>query len=288
MGLGYDLTRIGSNLEAVRVLREPTVDPDLVAELGGSGAPVRWEHLTSPEAAAQVARSDAVIIPFGATEQHGPHLAMSVDTDIVHHVALGVSAATGIAVAPPVAYGVSGSHGSFPGTVGVRPETMIALVEDLVATLHATGVRQFVLLNGHAWNHGALDVSAEKLRVRYDDARVRSLSYATAYPGSEIDGRCDLGRSLMHANYFETSVMLHVHPEAVHMDRAVSQQDRDSFWDYRSDQVSPSGVWGRDVDQATAANGSRETDRLIATTARAIASGVAEPWPKPVWDPKAV
>jgi creatinine amidohydrolase len=263
------------------LLREPTVDPALVAELGGPGTPVRWEHLTSPEAGEQVARSDAVIIPFGATEQHGPHMAMSVDTDIVSHVALGVSAATGVAVAPPVAYGVSGSHGGFPGTVGVTPETFIALVEDLVASLYATGLRQFVLLNGHAWNAGSLDVSAEKLRVRYDDARVRSLAYATAYPGPEIDGRVDKGRSLMHANYFETSVMLHIHPEAVHMERAVSQQDRDSFWDYRADQVSPSGVWGRDIDQATAENGASEVERLIATTARYVASGVAEPWPSP-------
>jgi creatinine amidohydrolase len=262
-------------------MREPVVDPRLVAELGGPGTPIRWEALTSPETAEQVARCTAVILPFGATEQHGPHLALGVDTDIVHHVALGVSAATGVAVVPPLAYGVSASHGAFPGTTGLRPETMIAVVEDLVDGLHAHGLRQFVLLNGHAWNHGVLDVSAEKLRVRHGDARVRSLAYATAYPGPEIDGRCDHGRALMHANYFETSVMLHVHPEAVHLERAVSQRDRDSFWDYRTDQVSPSGVWGRDIEQATAANGERETARLIATTARAVAAGVAEPWPSP-------
>jgi creatinine amidohydrolase len=261
------------------MLREPTVDPGLVAELGGTGLPVRWERLTSPEAADQVARHDAVIVPVGATEQHGPHLAMGVDTDIVYHVALGVSAATGIAVTPPLHYGVSASHGGFAGTVGLRPETMIAVVEDLTATLYSTGVRQFVLLNGHAWNHGVLDVSADKLRTRYDDVRVRSLSYATAYPGREIDGRCDKGRALMHANYFETSVMLHIHPEAVHMERAVSQRDRDSFWDYRTDQVSSSGVWGRDIEQATAENGAREVERLIATTSRAVAAGAAEPWP---------
>lgn len=263
------------------MLREPTVDTALVAELGGTGTAIRWEGLTSPEAGEQVRRSDAILLPFGATEQHGPHMAMSVDTDIVYHVALGVSAATGVAVAPPLAIGVSASHGSFPGTIGLRPETMIAVVEDLVDSLHATGLRQFILLNGHAWNAGVLDVSAEKTRTGHDDVRVRSLAYATAYPGPEIDGRCDKGRSLMHANYFETSVMLHIHPDVVHMDRAVSQQDRDSFWDYRTDQVSPSGVWGRDIDQATAENGSSEIERLIATTARAVAAGVAEPWPTP-------
>src|SRR4029079_19726806 len=99
---------IGSNQEAL-VLREPTVDPALAAELGGTGAPIRWEGLTSPDAGEQVARNNAVIIPLGSTERHAPRLAMSVDSDIVYPVALGVSAVTGVAVAPPVVYGVSAS-----------------------------------------------------------------------------------------------------------------------------------------------------------------------------------
>jgi len=261
-------------------VRRPEFDPALAAELGGTGEAIAWEELTSPDVAALVERMDAIILPFGAIEQHGPHMPLCVDWQVVTYVAQGVSALTGVPHAHPIVYGVSGSHGSFPGTMGVRPETMIALVEDLVEWLYRSGIRQVVLLNGHAWNAGTLEVCAEKIRVRYDDLRVRPLAYATMYPGPEIEAKVTYGRALMHANYFETSVMLSLSPELVHMDRAVSHVDTDSFWDYRSDQVSASGVWGREIETATAEHGQSEIDRCTVTTARAVAAAVREPWPK--------
>jgi creatinine amidohydrolase len=257
----------------------PDVDPDLAGRLGGSGRPVRWELLTAQETAEVVARTPAAIIPAGATEQHGPHLPTGVDSDICRHVALGVSALTGVPVLPALTYGVSASHGRFPGSVGIRPETMIAMVEDITDDLYARGVRDFVLLNGHTWNHGALDVSAEKLRTRYDDARVRALAYVTMYPGPEIVGHAEHGRGLLHAGYFEMAIMMHLRPELVDRERIVSQQDRPSFWDYRLDQASPSGVWGRRVDEATPEHGAAELRRCIETTAEAVAAAIAEPWP---------
>jgi creatinine amidohydrolase len=257
----------------------------LAGELGGPGRPVRWEQLTWPEAAELTARQDAVIIPVGAVEQHGPHLPLSVDSLIGEEVAHAVSAATGVPVLPTLTYGVSGSHGDFAGTVALRPETMIAVVADLVDSLHERGVRQFILLNGHIWNSGSLDVSAEKLRVRYRDARVRALGYVTMYPGPEVDGHVIYGRGLMHANFFETSVMLHLHPELVRMDRATSHVDVDSFWDYRMDQVSNTGVWGRDVTDANAQHGAAEFARCVETTARAVAKAIREPWPDPTHRP---
>jgi creatinine amidohydrolase len=257
----------------------------LTAELGGSGVPVAWEELTWPEAGSTAERLDAVIIPVGAIEQHGPHLPLSVDTTICEAVARGVSAVTGVAVIPPLSYGVSASHGDFAGTVALRPETMIALVEDVIDSLHASGVRQFILLNGHIWNNGSLDVSAEKLRVRHRDSRVRALAYVTMYPGPEVDGHVQYGRGLMHANYFETSVMLHLRPELVRMERATSHTDVDSFWDYRMDQVSDTGVWGKKVDEASAEHGRSEFERCVVTTSRAVAAAVREPWPDPTHRP---
>jgi creatinine amidohydrolase len=253
----------------------------LAAELGGSGAPVRWEQQTWPDAGKAATAQRAIIIPVGAVEQHGPHLPLGVDTYICEAVALAVSALTGVPVIPPLCYGVSGSHGDFAGTIALRPETMIMLVEDVIESLYERGSRQFVLLNGHIWNNSALDVSAEKLRVRHRDARVRALGYVTMYPGSEIDGHVRYGRGLMHANYFETSVMLHLYPGLVRMDRATSHRDVDSFWDYRMDQVSETGVWGRDVAAATAAHGRAEFERCVRTTAKAISTAVGEPWPDP-------
>jgi creatinine amidohydrolase len=204
---------------------------------------------------------------------------------ICEAVAHAVSAVTRVPVVPTVAYGVSGSHGDFAGTVALRPETLIAVMEDIINSLHASGVRQFVLLNGHIWNNGSLDVSAEKLRVRHPDARVRALGYVTMYPGPEVDGHVTYGRGLMHANYFETSVMLHLRPGLVRSDRIVSHTDVDSFWDYRMDQVSVTGVWGRDVGQANAEHGKAEFERCVKTTARAVTAAIAEPWPNPAHRP---
>ncbi|MDI9913997.1 creatininase family protein [Rhodococcus sp. IEGM 1379] len=262
-------------------LYNPLVEPELVTQYGGSGKPVQWERLTAPECAHVVERTDAVLIPLGATEQHGPHLGLCVDGEIAHHVCLGVSALTGVPVVPPLVYGVSGSHGNLPGTLTLRPETMISVLEDIVDSLYSLGVRQFVFVNAHTWNAGPMEVAADKLRVKYSDARVRCIFYVTMYPGPEVDGKVTYGRGLMHANYFETSLMLHIDPEVVHMDRAESLEDRDTFWDYRTDQVSKSGVWGREVELATAENGEREMARCIRTTAKAVFDAVAEPWPQP-------
>jgi creatinine amidohydrolase len=257
--------------------------PDLIAlaaKLGGSGTPVCWEDMTWPEARDITARMNAVIIPVGATEQHGPHLPLAVDTLLGGAVAL-----TGVPVVPPLCYGVSESHGDFAGTISLRPETMICVVQDVIDSLYKRGTRQFILLNGHIWNNGVLDVSAEKLRVRHPDARVRALGYVTMYPGPEVDGHVRYGRALMHANYFETSVMLHLFPHLVRMERATSHQDVDSFWDYRMEQVSETGVWGRDVADSNAEHGKAEFERCVVTTARAVAAAVAEPWPDPTHRP---
>jgi creatinine amidohydrolase len=257
----------------------------LARELGGSGEPVRWEELTWQEARDAAAARNAVIVPVGATEQHGPHLPLAVDTLLGQAVALAVSALTGVPVIPPLCYGVSASHGDFAGTISLRPETMIRVVEDVIDSLYDRGIRQFILLNGHIWNNGALDVSAEKLRVRHRDARVRALGYVTMYPGPEVDGHVRYGRALMHANYFETSVMLYLFPHLVRMERATSHRDSDSFWDYRMDQVSETGVWGRDVPDSNATHGRAEFERCVITTARAVASAVREPWPDPAHRP---
>jgi creatinine amidohydrolase len=267
--MAFDFDKIGEDLRP------------LARELGGRGVPVRWEQLTWPEAREAAQATQAVIVPVGAVEQHGPHLPLGVDSYIGEAVALAVSALTSVPVVPTLSYGVSASHGDFAGTIALRPETMISLTEDVIESLYERGVRQFVLLNGHIWNNGSLDVSAEKLRVRHRDARVRALGYVTMYPGSEVDGHVRYGRALMHANYFETSVMLYLYPELVRMERATSHRDVDSFWDYRMDQVSETGVWGRDVAEANAAHGKSEFERCVITTARAVAAAIREPWPDP-------
>lgn len=258
-----------------------TVDAALAAELGGPGRPVRWADVASPDIPAFVERTNAAIIPCGAIEQHGPHMSLAVDWLLAGYAADAISALTGVPTLPALPFGVSASHGNFPGTIGVRPETFVALVSDLVDDLYRWGVRQFVLLNGHAWNQAPLEIIADKLRTRYDDARTRALSAFDSYPHGEFDDHCDHGRMLMHASYLETSCMIYVAPELVQLERAPLHQDWPSFWDYRADQVTDNGVWGRDVPDANREVGERMMERSIETTARAIREGIDEPFGRP-------
>jgi len=73
--------------------------------------------------------------------------------------------------------------------------------------------------------------------------------------------------------------MLHLYPELVRMDRATSHRDVDSFWDYRMDQVSETGVWGATWPTRMPAHGRAEFERCILTTARAVAAAVASRGP---------
>jgi creatinine amidohydrolase len=73
---------------------------------------------------------DMVIVPVGACEQHGPHLPLAVDTIDRYEIAKRVSAKTGVPVIPPMMYGCSQSHGKFPGTLSIRPETMIRMLSE--------------------------------------------------------------------------------------------------------------------------------------------------------------
>jgi creatinine amidohydrolase len=77
-----------------------------------------------------------------------------------------------------------------------------------------------------------------------------------------VDGHVTYGRGLMHANFFETSVMLHLRPTWSGW-TGTSHTDVDSFWDYRMDQVSETGVWGRDVAEANAEHGKAEFERCV-------------------------
>ncbi|MCI1674021.1 MAG: creatininase family protein [Bifidobacterium tibiigranuli] len=263
------------------IVYKPEVSSTLAKELGGTGIPIRWDRLPHDEIAELVNRTNAVLIPVGATEQHSIHMGLCVDQEIANHVCLGVSALTGAPVIPPIMFGSSASHGTFPGTLSLQPETLIALLMDIVDSLYASGIRQFIFINAHSWDVGPSSVVADKTRIKYDDARVRSIFYCTMYPGNEIDGHVTYGRDLMHANYFETSLMLYIDPDVVQLDKAKAIVDHDTFWDYRTDQVSQTGVWGRDVKSATAAHGKVEMARCIQNTARAVSAALHEPWPIP-------
>jgi creatinine amidohydrolase len=110
-------------------------------------------HLSSwPEVEAYLAASQAIIVPIGSTEQHGPNGLVGTDAICAEVIARGVGEAEGAMVAPTINVGIAEHHMMFPGTMTLRPTTLIAVIRDGVDSLARHGFRRFFFINGHGGN----------------------------------------------------------------------------------------------------------------------------------------
>ena len=181
-----------------------------------------WADLTAPEFAALDREGAVAILPIGAIEQHGPHLAMSVDRDLTMAVltrALPLLDPSLTVLALPVqAIGKSTEHQAWPGTLSLSANTLLRVLHDLAASVQRAGVPRLMILNGHGGNRALLEVACRDLRaelglitahVAWDD-----LAGAEAIVGDTEDAHG------LHAGDVETSAMLAAHPNLVRLDRA--------------------------------------------------------------------
>ncbi len=187
-----------------------------------------------PELAGRAQLDRWLAVPLGSTEQHGPHLPLSTDTDIAVAIADGAAARDHrLLVAPPVAYGASGEHQDFPGTVSIGQEATQLLLLELgrSALIHFDRV---VVVSAHGGNAGPL---ARAVRQLVDEGHPVS-AWSPRWTGD------------LHAGRTETSLMLAIRPDLVHLDRAERGDVRpigDLLPLLRSDgvrSVSPNGVLG--------------------------------------------
>jgi creatinine amidohydrolase len=251
----------------------------------GQSEPIIWEELSWSEVRDLVDGGvKSVIWPIGATEAHGYHLPLLTDTLCVDVVAKRVSARLGIPTLPVQPIGVSLGHGKFPGTLSIRPTTLIAMVCDVAESLHAAGIRQILLLNGHMWNEATLMAAREEIRARFDDVQIRAVSYWAFADTSEYDD-CPNAPDMLHAEFKETSWVLDLRPELVDMSQAVDEEDFPQFWDYRMDQVSRSGVMGNKTTEANPEAGRDLIERTVDGIVEALARGLEETIPIPDWSP---
>jgi creatinine amidohydrolase len=126
------------------------------------------QEMTWPQAKLALEQAKLAIIPVGSTEQHGPHLRMATDTAIAEQLArrLADHLSPQLVVTPPIPLGVSYHHMDFPGSLTLSPETLQAILVDVVESLRHHGIELFFLLTGHGGNEATLEVLTTKLRFQ--------------------------------------------------------------------------------------------------------------------------
>ncbi len=222
------------------------------------------QRATWPGVQAYLERSQGVVIPIGSTEQHGPTGLIGTDAICPETIAAGM-AEEDILVAPTLSIGMAQHHLAFPGSITLRPTTLIALVRDVVSSLASQGFTHFYFLNGHGGNIATVQAAFAEIWAEHSLAGRASglkLRLANWFMGKRV---LALGSELFgdaegaHATPSEISLTWHAYPEAERQaamspKRAPSGPIRDAS-DYR--QHFPDGRIGSDPSLASRAHGQR-------------------------------
>ena len=177
-------------------------------------------EMTNVEVETFLKNHHTVIIPTGATEQHGPHAPLLTDVLIPQEVARRVAPKIGAVVAPPINYALSYPHVGFVGLVHIRIPTFMALIEDLCTAFASSGFKRIIFLNGHYDNTYAIAYAcanaADKLSK---DVKAFPINYWDGMSAEEASEYFSLEKGL-HANAAETSAILAINPNLVDMEKA--------------------------------------------------------------------
>ncbi|MCW2496898.1 mycofactocin biosynthesis peptidyl-dipeptidase MftE [Jatrophihabitans sp.] len=220
--------------------------------------------LTWPEVQAAASAGVALVIPVGSTEQHGPHLPLSTDTDVAVALCAGlVARVTDVLVAPAVAYGSSGEHAGFAGTLSIGQEATELLLLELGRSAFDT-FQRVVFVSAHGGNAGPVSRAAARLRAEGRRVEV----FAAHWDGDP------------HAGRTETSLQLALAPRRVLLANAAAGDVRPlpellpELISGGVRAVSPNGVLG-DPSGASAAEGDELLDVLVGRLATLVSACVA-------------
>lgn len=161
-----------------------------------------------------------IILPTGATEQHGPHLPCAVDsiitTAVVGQALAALSDDIPAYALPTINYGKSNEHIHFPGTFSIDYQTLYNTLLEIGESVYRSGFRKLVMINAHGGQPQILQMVARELRIRHGDFIVIFYGvWDVPWDKSAIDAK-ELHCS-MHAGHDETALMLAIAPELVHM-----------------------------------------------------------------------
>ena len=254
-----------------------------------------WADLCTRDFAQLDPARTIAVLPVAATEQHGPHLPLSVDTVLADGIVAAslphLAPELSVLFLPTQAVGLSPEHARFPGTLTLRAETVLRLWIDIGESVAAAGVRKLLLFNSHGGQVSVMDLVARDLR-----ARLNLLVYSCSWfnlPLHDAQGQ-DLNalfsaeehRFGIHGGEIETSMMLALAPQRVQMDQArhfastaqaraqqfpILGNGRSAKLGWQTQDYHPAGAVGHAA-AATAAKG----EMLVQAAGRSLAQLLAE------------
>jgi creatinine amidohydrolase len=176
-------------------------------------------EMTTLEVEAFLKTHHTVIIPTGATEQHGPHSPLLTDVLIPNEIARRIAPKIGAVVAPPINYALSYPHVGFTGLVHIRIPTFMAMIEDLCLAFATIGFKRIIFLNGHYDNTYAIAYACANAAYHMSkDVKAFPVNYwdgMTAEEGARWSGL----KNGLHANEAETSAILAINPNLVDLEK---------------------------------------------------------------------
>lgn len=187
-----------------------------------------FPYLTWTDIQAMPDKANVVIVqPIGAIEQHGPHLPLVVDaaiaTAVVGKALQRLDPLIPAYALPTLCYGKSNEHSHFPGTITLTATTLLTTLMEIGESLYGAGFRKWVLVNGHGGQPQVIEIAARDLHQRYDDFLVfPHFIWRAPHVAAELLTPQELHLGI-HAGDAETSLMLSILPEQVHMERAVTE-----------------------------------------------------------------
>lgn len=185
--------------------------------------PSVWmQDLTWQEVDQHLQGDDVVFVPIGSTEQHGPAGCLGVDSYVAITLVEDAAQRRGALCAPPLWYGDSSHHGGFPGTISIRPDTMILLVRDICRSLAKHGFRRIVLVNGHKGSN--LPALTSAVRVLHEE-ELPDVLFVVADPLHLARSAAPTIKEVNehHAGELELSHIHHRFPGKIRLDRLTDE-----------------------------------------------------------------
>ena len=160
-----------------------------------------------------LAKSQGIILPIGSTEQHGPTGLIGTDAICAEAIARGVGEEINAIVAPTINVGMALHHTAFPGTISLKPSTMIQVIKDYVTCLAKAGFTKFFFINGHGGNIATLKAAFAETYAHLADLN---------FPNAE-NVQCQVGNWFMCGSVYKLAQELYGNQEGSHATEAIKR-----------------------------------------------------------------